>query len=75
MSAEQLVIDRFEGEYAVCETQNRDQQLLERSRLPAEAKEGDCLIISEDGAVTIDVEETARKREAVNKLLQSLLKR
>lgn len=71
---EKLIIDRFEGDYAVCETPNRDQQLIERTRLPADAKEGDCLTVA-DSCITIDAEETARRRAAAQELLKALLKR
>lgn len=70
-----LTIDRFEGKYAVCETEDRNQQMLERAMLPPEVKEGDCLEISANGGIKIDKEATFEKREAANILLKSLLKR
>lgn len=42
----QLVIDRFEGEFAVCENRkNREMVNIKISKLPIQAKEGDILIL------------------------------
>lgn len=72
---QRLYIDRFEGEYAVCETADRNQQLLPIQNLPQGAKEGDCLDIDEGGSIFINVQETLQRRENVKNLLQNLLKR
>lgn len=72
---QKFFIDRFEGSYAVCETVDRNQQLLESCLLPEGAKEGDCIEIAEDGSILINVEETEKRRKATSNLLKSLLKR
>lgn len=38
-------------------------------------KEGDCIEIAEDGSISINVEETEKRRKATSNLLKSLLKR
>lgn len=39
----QITIDRFEGDYAVCEKENREMMDIPKSQLPLDAKEGDLL--------------------------------
>jgi len=68
-----LIIDRFEGNFAVCERENRAMQDIERSNIPAEAKEGDVLRIDEKtDTITIDREETARRKEDLKKQMENL---
>ncbi len=40
-----VIIDRFEGKYAVCEKKNLEMIDIEIDKLPKEVKEGDVLII------------------------------
>ena len=40
-----LIIDRFEGEYAVCEKKNRRMINIHKIKLPSEAREGDVVKI------------------------------
>ncbi|MGI6706584.1 MAG: DUF3006 domain-containing protein [Clostridia bacterium] len=68
----QLIIDRFEGDYAVCEKENREMIDIERTKLPPNAKEGDVLILAEDGSIAIDRGETARRREMIEQLMDEL---
>ena len=37
-----LIIDRFEGEFAVCENEKSEMINIERSKLPREAKKVTC---------------------------------
>jgi len=43
-----VIIDRFEGDYAVCEKEGRTMVDIERNKIPAEAKEGDALLVEDD---------------------------
>ncbi|HHU31460.1 MAG: DUF3006 domain-containing protein [Zhaonellaceae bacterium] len=66
-----VVIDRFEGKYAVCEKEDRELINIERNKLPATAKEGDVLII--DGEeVKLDKTETEARQRKVEKLAGDL---
>ncbi len=38
-----LIIDRFEGDYAVCEREDKTMMDIERSKLPEGVKEGSVL--------------------------------
>jgi len=39
-----LIVDRFEGDFAVCENENKEMINVCRSELPADVKEGDVLL-------------------------------
>ncbi len=69
-----VVIDRFEGIYAICE--DRDQKLfaIAIAELPAGVKEGHVIEICDDGTLFIDEKETDIRREKNKKLQDSLWK-
>ncbi|MBC8062336.1 MAG: DUF3006 domain-containing protein [Clostridiaceae bacterium] len=66
-----LVIDRFEGAFAVCEKEDVTMIDIKRERLPKTAKEGDVLDICRD-IITIDIEETKKRRERIEALTKDL---
>ena len=68
-----MVIDRFEGDYAVCERDDRTMLNINKNKLPAEAKEGDVLIVDGD-AISIDLMETSKRKEQANQLMEKLFK-
>ena len=68
---EYLVIDRFEGDFAVCENNNGEIENIDKSKLPEEAKEGHVLIIVEN-RFEIDYHETAKRNSRILKLIESL---
>ncbi|MBM7867868.1 DUF3006 family protein [Heliobacterium gestii] len=61
-----MIIDRFEGEFAVVEVDGKKTIDIPKKNLPVEAKEGDVLQ-SRDGKYAIDREETNRLRAEANK--------
>ncbi len=61
--AKRLVIDRFEGKYAICEDSEQKYFAIETTELPADASEGCVLLISEEGELRLDTEETERRRK------------
>lgn len=65
------VIDRFEGKYAILEAENYETTGIERARLPIEAAEGDVLE-HKAGYWSIDMQETARRRERIKNKLKNL---
>lgn len=65
-----IIIDRFEGEYAVLENDD-EMQNIERTLLPDDAKEGDVLIVV-DSMYEVDVEGTQKRREEVIALKRML---
>lgn len=66
-----MIIDRFEGKYAVCEMENLEMKDIEISKLPENAKEGDVLIVNGD-EIKIDKEETKNRRKKIKKLMDDL---
>lgn len=70
----QLIIDRFENNYAICEDGEKRMFAIEREEVPKEAKEGDVLRISDQGELTVDKEETKRRREKIAKMQNKLWK-
>ena len=62
-----VTIDRFEGEFAVCEKENRQMINIEKSKLPEMAKEGDILNIKND-IIAIDFEATKKRAKEIEKL-------
>lgn len=67
-----LIIDRFEGNYAVCEDDGTPV-MLPRASLPPSAAEGDVLTTAKDGGFAVDAARTAmRKKEAQQSLLALL---
>ncbi len=67
------IIDRFEGTFAICETEERAMVNIDKVMIPKGAKEGDTIII-EGSKVTID-DVTTREREGkIKKLAEDLWK-
>lgn len=66
-----VVIDRFEGDYAVCEKEDREMIDIKRHCLPKEAKEGDVLHIEGD-KIIIDINETEKRRKEIEELTKDL---
>lgn len=65
-------IDRFEGEYAVCEGPDGAMHNFARVELPRGAREGD--VLAYDGAdFAIDRQQTAKRRKEAREKFESLL--
>ena len=63
-----LIIDRFEGDWAIIETENRHTFNLPRSMLPPEIKEGDVISLQ----VGIDLVATKDRTEKSKSRLKNL---
>lgn len=61
-----VIIDRFEGDYAVVELENRNMADLPQILVPLEAKEGDTL------EIIIDQDETRRRKKKIERLTEGL---
>lgn len=62
----QFIIDRFEGEYAVVELENKETIDILRKALPPEAKEGDVI------KIFIDKEETENREKRIEDKFRNL---
>ena len=67
-----LIIDRFEGTYAICEDDNQKFYAIETAELPKGAGEGDVLEIGDDGILSLNREKTAARRGRIKKKQDSL---
>lgn len=61
-----FVIDRFEGEFAIVELENKEIIEIPRSIIPTEAREGDVLTIS------IDENETEDRKKRIKEKFENL---
>lgn len=61
-----FIIDRFEGEFAVVELENKEIIDIPRAILPVDAKEGDVIIIS------IEETETENQKKRIQDKFNSL---
>ncbi|TAH74978.1 MAG: DUF3006 domain-containing protein [Anaerolineaceae bacterium] len=66
------IVDRFEGIYAVCEDEDKIFVNIERHLIPIDTKEGDCLLMNENGELTIDMETSDEIRQRIRSKLDSL---
>ena len=71
----ELIIDRFEETYVVCQTPDGQLDAFPRKRLPEGAEEGSWLVIHDDGTVEIDEEKTIRRRLANMYRMKNMLRR
>lgn len=69
-----LIIDRFEGNYAICELEDKSTVPVPKYKLPPECKEGECLIQDDEGMYRKDSDAVkireSRLREKINRLFQ-----
>ena len=68
-----MIIDRFDGTYAICEDKDKAFFAIDQTELPAGAKTGDVLVITDDGTLEIDVAETERRRNRILEKQKKLL--
>lgn len=66
-----VIIDRFEGNFAVCEKEDRTMIDIEKSMIPLESKEGDVLDIS-DNEIIIDKVATEKRKKEIEELTKDL---
>ena len=66
-----VIIDRFEGVYAVCETENKEYINILKSELPQGIKEGDVLNCIND-KWNIDTATTKERKEKIRNKLNRL---
>ena len=69
-----LIIDRFEGTYAICEMDDKSKVKIPKYRLPLDCKEGDCLIQDSNEMIQKDNEATDRRNKHLKEKLNRLFK-
>lgn len=68
-----VIIDRFEGDFVVCEKEDRKMIDIQKAKIPVDAKEGDVLEIDND-QITIDVAATKKRKQDIENLIKSMWK-
>lgn len=63
-----MIIDRFEGEYAICEQGDQTMVTIKRDRIPKEAKPGDVLLVETGRPIVVDQDETDSRKKNIEKL-------
>lgn len=68
-------IDRFEGEFAICENKETNEMInINRSLLPINCKEGDIIKL-ENGVYIIDESTTKAEQEEIKNMVNNLFKK
>lgn len=65
------IIDHFEGDLAVCETEDGTTIDIEKNKLPKDAEVGDVIIL-ENGQYHVAKQETEKRRKEIEKLMDEL---
>ena len=60
-----LIVDRFEGQYTVCEDKEQKFFAIDTSEMPSDATPGTVICINDDGVITVDAEETERRKKRI----------
>jgi len=66
-----VIIDRFEGNYAVCETEDRSMINIEISKLPYGCKVGNVLTV-ENAVIVIDNKSTSDRQKHIEEITKNL---
>lgn len=61
-----LIIDRFEGDYAVCECETGEFLNIRRNLIAEDAREGDIIVWIE-ASYLVDSEKTAARKQSIRK--------
>ena len=66
-----LIIDRFEGDYAVCEDENKNMVNVLKAKLPKDAEEGSVLETT-DVLIIVDHKETDRIKKRIKEKMNGM---
>ncbi len=69
-----LIIDRFEGSYALCENEEKAIIKVPKYKLPLGCREGDSLVQDSDGMYHIDESETKANESRIHEKKNRLFK-
>lgn len=68
-------IDRFEGEFAVCENRETKEFInIKKNLLPKNCKSGD-IITFKNGEYILDIENTKKEKDEIKELVNNLFKK
>lgn len=66
-----LIVDRFEGDFVICEKEDGTMVDLKRDTLPEGVNEGDILFVEDDNII-VDEKSTLERKERIKKLMDDL---
>ena len=66
-----LIVDRIEGNLAVCEKSDKSMVDIHLTELPVDVKAGDVLI-EKDGNYELDLTETEKRKKRIQALMEDL---
>ena len=69
---EQVIIDRFEGDIAVCECDDSSMVDISLTKLPEGVRVGNIIVINDDGSMIIDADAELRRKEKLFGLYDNL---
>ncbi len=69
-----ISVDRFEGDFAICEREDFKIIKILKNKLPPNIREGDVLNIDENVCV-IDSDETLRKKREIYQMQEDLFRK
>lgn len=67
-----LVVDRFEGKYAICQDENGGMFGIELNEIPKDAKEGSVIDINDDGEISVNSQETNKRIKRISEKTSKL---
>lgn len=67
-----LIIDRFENGFAICEDENGEFFGIDIKEVPQSAKEGSVLTINQEGHLTLNEEETKKRTQSIKGKMDKL---
>jgi len=62
---QKLIIDRFEGSYAICEKSDNSMVSIPKYKLPLDCKEGECLVLDSEGMYQKDTEDVQNREKRI----------
>ena len=71
MKYQEYIVDRFEGDYAILETENSTLINVNKNDIIGEVKEGDILV-KKDSIYYIDKEKTDTRKIEINDIMKGL---
>ena len=66
-----VTVDRFEGDFAICEKDDRTMIQIEKSRLPDTVREGDIIVVEDEG-IYLDAAATKERKSRIEGLMKDL---
>lgn len=69
-----LIVDRFEGEFAVCEDEEGKIVNILKAKINISLSEGDVFEINESEEITLLADDTTNRKEKIQKMIKGLWK-